>query len=571
MKKILYIIAVMCRRLMLMATAVFMVLSAGHAKAAMAEAPGFEDSRVWIYADGTAKVRTFDGVEASMKAEDAPRYHGKYRSVKPTRVSLCYVDGISGLEQVQPLARALDKYGIRIAVAYEEEMLDHMNLAEYRRAHVFDLGDGQYRFELNCEKKSELRVPLKDREYKTLSITGDLALMNKWIGMFDGHGLAICPQDMPWSDALSMARTAWKSGIEQVSVVFNDTSPAADLAGLNAYYQLIQNEKGPRTITVFPKQKVIAKKHETAVNVISRLNAAYTSDWLDKGERIQHPKSQHNTNTEWYHVTNVVRTTQETVLLFYAFQFDDLWLTAMTDDMSLKADGKEYKAIGYDGLSGYEERHFWSPDCGFYHFSVRFEALPEDVETADLVDSENGSILIRNLQVSNKQQAAREDVYNMILGNEYRFQTLHDNKPDIVKATLAELSQDETTVYMQLSITESRSFKGYVGSDFTLTFPSGRRLSPLRFEGVIPDQEFDRGGDDVNNYFQIVFPPSTPREWMLEGRPILEGVICHEPVSLEIVASLRFDGPDDIEFAEKALGIDMHTPPSSDEKPDEGE
>ncbi len=570
MKKILYIIAALCRRGMLAATAVFVVLSAGHAKAAMAEAPGFEDSRVWIYADGTAKVRTFDGVEASMKADKAARYLGKYRSVKPTRVSLCYVDGISGLEQVQPLAKALDKYGIRIAVAYDEEMLDNMNLAEYRRAHVFDLGDGQYRFELNCEKKTELRVPLKDREYKTLSITGDLSLMNKWIGMFDGHGLAICPQDMPWGDALSMARTAWKSGIEQVSVVFNDTSPAADLAGLNAYYQLIQNEKGPRTITVFPKQKVIAKKHETAVNVISRLNAAYTSDWLDKGERIQHPKYQHNANASWYHVTNVVRTDRETVLLFYTFQYNDLWLTAMTDDMSLKADGKEYKAIGYDGLSGYEERHFWSPDCGFYHFSVRFEALPEDVETVDLIDGENGSVCIRNLQVSNRQ-SVRKDIYNMTLYDEYRFQTLHDNKPDIVKATLAELSPDETTVYMQLSITEARSVKGYVGSDFTLTFPSGRRLSPLRFEGVVPDQEFDRGGDDVSNYFQIVFPSSTPREWMLEGRPILEGVICHEPVSLEIVAALRIDDPDDIEYAEKALGIDMHTPPSSDEKPDEGE
>ena len=43
---------------------------------------------------------------------------------------------------------------------------------------------------------------------------------------------------------------------------------------------------------------------------------------------------------------------------------------------------------------------------------------------------------------------------------------------------------------------------------------------------------------------------------MLEGRPILEGVICHEPVSLEIVAALRLDDPDDIEYAEKALGID---------------
>ena len=44
--------------------------------------PEFEDGMTWIFEDGQAKVKTFDGVEASMKASDVPGY------LKSTRTSV---------------------------------------------------------------------------------------------------------------------------------------------------------------------------------------------------------------------------------------------------------------------------------------------------------------------------------------------------------------------------------------------------------------------------------------------------------------------------------------------------
>lgn len=543
----------------LLASAIFIVFNS--ASAAMAGPDGypeFEDGRVWIFGDGTAKVRTFDGVEATVKADDIADYlHKHRRKFRTTRISLQYMDGVSGLEQVQPLAEQLGKYGIKTAVALDDYMLEHMTMPEYRRAHIIDLGQGQYRFEMNCERQEAIRYP-SNRNFRTLSITGDLALMNKWIGMFDGHGVAICPQEMPWSDALSMAQAAWKRGIDQVSVVYYDPSPAADLTGLGDLYKMYKSDKGPRTITLIPqKSKLDAKNDEKAVDVISRLNASISSDWFDKGERIQNPKNQYNQNPPWLHVTNVVKTDKETVIIFYSFQGNDLWLRSMTG-YTMRAGGKDYKEIGHDGLKGFEDKYFWSPDCGYYYFTVRFPAIPDDVETVDLIDSEDGGICIRGLQVSNREPAKGES-YTMLLYNRYVLKTIniHKDIPNTVTARTAHLSETETTVYMEMSIMEPHSVKGHVGSDFTLTFSNGRELKPLRIEGVKTDQDFDRGGDHVINYFQIIFPPSKPIEWM-EDKAILKGVICHEPITLEITSGMQIDNPDDEELLRRALGIDIN-------------
>ena len=554
----------------LLLAAVFMVFNSGYAAAAPDGYPVFEDGRVWIFGDGTAKVRTFDGVEATVKSGDIADYLHKYRKFKTTRMSLRYMDDDSiTLEKVQPLAEQLDRYGIKVSVAVDDYMLEHMTMPEYRRPHIIDLGGGQYRFEMNCELQDELRYSwaYPDRKYRTLSITGDLDLMNRWIGMFDGHGIAIYPHDMPWSDAISMAQAAWKRGIDQVAVVYDDPSPAADLTGLPDMYQMYKGDMGPHSITLIPqKPKIDAKSGEKALDVMSRLNASVSSDWFDKGVRIQNPRNQYNQNSPWLHITNVIRTEKETVLLFYSFQGNDLWLTSMTG-YSLRANGKEYKEIGHYGLEGFDDKYFWSPESGYYYFALTYPALPDDVSTVDLIDSEEGSVCVRGLQVSDKGPE-QDDSFTMLLYDRYELKTIniHKDIPDVVRATTAHLTGTETVVYMEMSIMEPHSVKGYVGSDFTLTFSNGRELKPLRFEGVKTDQDFDRGGDHVSNYFQIVFPASKPREWM-EGA-VLKGVICHEPITLEIVSGLQMNGQEnDVDYVNRALGVSL--PPEKQKESDE--
>ena len=87
---------------LLLVSALFTVLNSGFAMAAPDGYPEFEDGRAWIYADGTAKVRTSDGVEITVKADEIASYlNGYRRKFKTTRISLRYMDGVSGTaEQV---------------------------------------------------------------------------------------------------------------------------------------------------------------------------------------------------------------------------------------------------------------------------------------------------------------------------------------------------------------------------------------------------------------------------------------------------------------------------------------
>lgn len=51
----------------------------------------FQDGKTWVYENGMAKVRTVDGVEASMKTTEVADYLTNYKPVKTTRMTLRYV------------------------------------------------------------------------------------------------------------------------------------------------------------------------------------------------------------------------------------------------------------------------------------------------------------------------------------------------------------------------------------------------------------------------------------------------------------------------------------------------
>lgn len=517
--------------------------------------PSFEDGRVWIYSNGKSKVRTWDGVEADIKTSNIADYLKQYnKKLKTTRISLRYMDGISELAQVQPLAEQLDAIGIKTAVALDNYMLDHMTMPEYRRAHIIDLGGGQYRFEMNCERQEILQRPFKDGEFSSLSITGDIELMTKWIQLFDGHGVAIYPTEMPWFHVQTMAQAANKRGIDQVVIVYEDSSESADLSTLNSFYKSFKGNDGPKTITLVPSEKQFqADGKENALDVIKRYNATYTTDWFDKGIRIKNPKSHYNRNNSWLHITNVVRTKDETLIMFYSFQGNDLWITAMSD-ITMRAGGKEYKEIRHEGFNGFEQKYYWSPDNGYYYFTLHFPAIDDDIETVDLVDAEDGALCISGLQVSEKS-TANSDVVTMLLYGTTTLTTtyVHKDVPNIVTPQSADLDKEQTTVYMAMQIMEPHSVKGHVGNEFTLTFADGSQLKSLRVEGVKTNEDFDRGGDHVSTFFQVIFPASKAIDWMKSGKVTLEGTVMHEQISIPMTVAMQISEDFDSQMIERLL------------------
>ena len=483
----------------------------------------FEDNVVWVFRNGTAKVKIGESETADMTVDEVPGYLKKRRRKGVSRVTLMYMYGIAGLENVQSLAERICESGIKISVANNEEMLDKIYMPQYRCARIFDEGNGRYCFELNTRTTYENRKIRREegmvtgsisntaQKYEppveTLKITGDIELMKKWIGMFDGHGVAIYPEEMPYSDAEEIAQTAWKRGINQVSMV----SKAGHIV-------LIPEDS--RWTELYPDWKAADVSNERE-NIIRR--------YVNQGKTISNPKIFFNSNPRDFSVTHVVRKPDELIVIYFTQQNADLWLTGF-NSMELIAGDRRYRQTGNEGLTGFEKEYFWSPDNGIYLQTMHFEPIPDDVKVVNIFNKDVNATVIKGLQVSDDLTYYDNIRTIRVFGyDELKTTHLNESQKDNVRIDRIDLSDDETTVYLRMAIYQHRSFMGYVGSDFVLTLHDGRQVKPVRFEGVPVDREFDRNGDRVETPFQIIFPPLPDDAFNYEN-VTLTGTVCHEPL-----------------------------------------
>ena len=558
--KALYIPAVMCLFLFANATKVY-----GEENSPVTEQ--FENHVVWVFDNGSAKVGLDNAEPADMKLDDVPGYLKKHRKKGGiTRVTLRYMYDIAGLADVQPLAEKLSGLGIRVSVANNDGMLEKIFMPEYRCARIYDEGGGQYRFELNCHSSDENRriresVPYQFRDengnvigssgyadgrYESpisdLSVTGDIELMKKWIGMFDGHGVGIYPVDMPYSDAEQMAQAAWKRGIAQVSLV-SGYSGNENGGMLFPTSRIVLIPQGSEWSLDYPEDK--------AIDVLHKRETAVGWGYLKKGTVISNPRTVYNSNTQDFGSINIVKTPDELIVVYNANQGSDLWLTGF-GSMELVAGDRRYRQTGYEGLDGFEKALFWSPDYGQYVQSMHFEPVPDDVKVVDLYDRDLNATVIKGMQVSD-DLSYFDKIRTVRVLSGARLKTTHVNESlkDEVLIERIDLTGSETTVYLTMIMHEPRSFKGHVGSDFVLRLHDGTELRALRIDGVPVDRDFDRNGDNVDTPFQIIFPP-LPKNTFNNDGITLSGTVCHEPLkfsnlqNLEI-ANLRATLPDFME------------------------
>ena len=480
--------------------------------------PVFEDGKTWIFQDGTAKVRTFDGVVANMKVSEVADYLDHYKDFETTRMTLMYTYPIGSLKEVQPLAEQLSKVGIKVSVANNEEMLAQMTKPEYRTAKIFDEGDGIYRFELECNKQDDLISHYYSRgetelPHQNVSIKGNIDLMKKWINLFDGHGVAIYPKTMPYSDLQQLAETACKRDINIVSAITNNGNEFDNL------------------ITLIPKGSKWSSdyKGRNAAEVIAKVNASRTTDHFDKGLHIEDPQCFYVAE-RYYQINHLVKKTDQLVLVLKPELQSGTWW--MPDKIEIEVDGKIYEATKYEGINGFEETHYWVPCDGSsiltYYFDV---SIPDDVQTINVHD--DGNVVIEGLQVTEiyveNSDIRVENVYTLV-----PLQTTHregDGLTDYVTVNRVDFSSNMTKFYVTLHIYQSHSFMGYVGSDITLTLSDSTVLRPIEVIGIPTDQEFDRHGDWMATNFQVVFPAIEQETWET-GEAVMKMNVCHEPVTI---------------------------------------
>ena len=504
--------------------------------------PAFEDGKTWIYPDGSAKVQTFDGVTANMKADDVPGYLAKYKGVKTTRMTLRYMEPVQDLSTVYPLARKLADKGIHINVANNDEMLTRMTMPEFRCPAIYDLGGGQFKFEMNCENGDDTSAQTVARLLTSLlsdllpdslaekindnsnpSVTGDLNLMLDWVDVFDGHGIAIFPKDMTTSQVDKISKAAFKRGIDQVSLV-TDT--------IDFMYNMV---------TIIPKNYSFEKEfgNINAFQAAQKRLDRLVSDYEEKGLVIENPKIFYDPLSTGHSIREVINTPDELILVAGYTRPKYQWVIGYKD-AEIEVNGVRYKATKSEGMEGFEDNYFWSPTMGIFVQTLHFPPIPKDVKTIDFYDCSPTNTK-KMIQVT-EDDSFMNDVRSIDLGVSENLKTTHvnDDVKDYFRADRVDFFKDKTVVNCLMHTHAAHSVPGHVGNDFTLTLGNGKVIKAKGIEGIPADEDFDRHGDWIRTPFQIVFPVITEDEWNSgDGKNVLKGSVMHEPMTL----NLNAEGP----------------------------
>ena len=504
--------------------------------------PAFEDGKTWIYPDGSAKVQTFDGVTANMKADEVPGYLAKYKGVKTTRMTLRYMEPVQDLSTVYPLARKMADKGIHINVANNDEMLTRMTMPEFRCPAIYDLGGGKFKFEMNCENEdnssaqtvaklltSLLSDLLPDSlaekviENNNPSVTGDLNLMLDWVDVFDGHGIAIFPKDMTTSQVDRISKAAFKRGIDQVSLV-TDT--------IDLVYNMV---------TIIPKNYSFEKEFGNidAFEAVHKLLDRQVGDYEEKGLVIENPKIFYDPLNAGHSIREVINTPDELILVAGYTRPQYQWVIGYKD-AEIEVNGVRYKATKTEGMEGFEDNYFWSPAMGIFVQTLHFPPIPKDVKTIDFYDCSPTNTK-KMIQVT-EDDSFMNDVRSIDLLVSENLKTTHvnDDVKDYFRADRVDFFKDKTVINCLMHTHAAHSVPGHVGNDFTLTLGNGKVIKAKGIEGVPADEDFDRHGDWIRTPFQVVFPVITEDEWNSgDGKNVLKGSVMHEPMTL----NLNAEGP----------------------------
>ena len=409
--------------------------------------PAFEDGKTWIYPDGSAKVQTFDGVTANMKANEVPDYLAKYKNVKTTRMTLRYMEPVKDLNTIYPLARKLADKGIHISVANNDEMLMRMTMPEYRCPAIYDLGGGKFKFEMNCENgdnagtfsmlamlssfDASIDSMINMNKAINPSVTGDLKLMLDWVDVFDGHGIAIYPKDMTTAQVDKISKAAFKRGIDQVSLV-TDT--------IEVMYRLV---------TIIPKNYSLEKEfgNISAFDAATKLCDRMTSDYNDKGIHIENPKIFYDP-VSGHTINSIINAPDELILVTTYARPAYQWVMGF-NDAEIEVNGVRYKATKTEGMEGFEDNYFWSPAMGVFVQTLHFPPIPKDVKTIDFYDC-NPTNTQRMIQVT-EDDSFMNDVRSVRVYTRENLKTTHindndENHKDYLLVDRADFFKDKTVL-----------------------------------------------------------------------------------------------------------------------------
>lgn len=267
-------------------------------------------------------------------------------------------------------------------------------------------------------------------------------------------------------------------------------------------------------LTVLPTECTPGAKNLKLKDMTDRLNAAFTSD-LEKGGKVTvNPQNRKVLNAGTFNVVEVITSTKETILLYTTS-------AGCYVDLTLKADGKEYKMTRSEGMEDWDymsRRNI--PTCSEKYakiFCAHFPALPKGTSEFDVIEDANGRIFVQGLNISGKpiQNTAPEfKTTGYYFNPNGMLNTMDSNTGAYVTSDTNRVVINSITCYKEktvLTLTQHSAglmLEPFLLSNATLQLNGGRTLNALK-DGNDSPRPRPTGTEYV---FELEFEPMTDAE-----------------------------------------------------------
>lgn len=506
----------------------------------------WERGAVWLTEGDSVIVRTGDGVEAVMKPREVADYLLDYKGFSTHRITivLSRLDGDqteTGLNRARGLLDMLNEVGIRtLAVKSDAEWLEAY-YSTYRYGRIYTLQEGVY-----------------ELDHNGLIVRGTPKKLADWIKTLDIEYLAFFPDEiMPWSDASIMMKAAYERGSRTFSIcVYDSGNSMSALAEQKASGRLSRENKaaGHYRITILPVKRNLDKEFrgKTVMDVERRIRGEYTDDYIAKAKKVVDNPPVLNGKS----VYKVVFCKNELVVIFRDRGTNrNTWYRPDVNgnqEYKIIADGKEYRLLREEGFQNFSDypwnddygyangSFFWVPERGYMYCADVFEAVPDDVKTFDIVESDKRteltSYISRRVNLSDDVHMF-DDIRTVRVGSVTNLELPGTAGNSLAVVNHIEMTPESTEVFLNVLVHADFSYPAYVGSDIKLTLNNGTELKLLSAD-VPLDEDFAREGDQTVTMAKLVYPKveldKLCRDKQTNRYPTLSGTLFHHDFELPI-------------------------------------
>ena len=511
----------------------------------------WERGAVWLTEGDTVIVRTGDGVEAVMKPREVADYLLDYKDFSTHRITvvLSKLDGDqteTGLNRARPLLDMLNEVGIRTLVVKSDAEWYEAYYSTYRYGRIYTLRKGVY-----------------ELDHNGLIVRGTPKKLADWIKTLDIEYMAFFPDEiMPWSDASIMMKAAYERGSRTFSICVYDSDNSMSVpADKKAGGRLSRENKaaGHYRITILPVKRNLDKEFRgrTVMDVERRIRGEYTEDYIAKAKKVVDNPPVLNGKS----VYKVVFCQKELVVIIRngGMARNTWYRPDVNESLEYKiiADGKEYRLLREEGFQNFSDypwnedyeyangSFFWVPERGYMYSAYVYEAVPVDVKSFDLVETDKRteltSYITRGVNLSDDLHLF-DDIRMVRAGSVTSLEL-----PGTVGVSLAavnhiEMTPESTDVYLNVLVRADFSYPAYVGSDIKLTLNDGTELKLLSAD-VPLDEDFARDGDQTVTTAKLVYPKveldKMRKDKQTNRYPTLSGTLLHQDFELIIAGIIN--------------------------------